>query len=139
MTVLIDTHILLWAALDDPRLRGQARTIFVDPSNGLVVSVASLWEISIKYSLGKLPLPVPPAAFFAREIAARGYQVLEFKRQHAELLATLPYPANGHRDPFDRMLVAQALVEGLPMLSGDGRLADYAADGLLRCGAGVAC
>ncbi|MEQ1501561.1 MAG: type II toxin-antitoxin system VapC family toxin [Myxococcota bacterium] len=130
MRVLIDTHVMLWAAIDDPRLRGARRATYVDPAVGLVLSVASLWEIGIKHSIGKLTLPVAPADFFAREVATRGYEVLEVRRPHAERVATLPFPDDGHRDPFDRMLVAQALVEGLPLLTGDRRLGGYTAHGL---------
>lgn len=126
MRLLVDTHVLLWAAVADPRLRGGLRAAFVDPDNDLAVSAVTLWEIAIKHSIGKLRLPVAPADFFAREIATRGYSVVAATRAHAERVATLPFPANGHRDPFDRMLVAQALVEGVPLLSGDDRLDAYA-------------
>ena len=131
MRLLNDTHVLLWAALADPRLRGQTRDDFVDPNNSLVVSVATMWEISIKYALGKLPLPVPPRDFFAREIATRAYEVLDIQRPHAERQAELPFPVDGHRDPFDRLLVTQAIVEGIPLLSGDRRLNAYTAYGLV--------
>ena len=130
MTLLIDSHILLWAAIDDPRLRGGARDAFTDADNLLLVSVATLWELGIKHALGKLPLPVPARDFFAREIATRGYRVLDVQRSHAERAAELPYPDNAHRDPFDRMLVSQALVEGVALLSADGRLGAYEALGL---------
>jgi PIN domain nuclease of toxin-antitoxin system len=127
---LVDTHIVLWVAIGDPRLRGAALARFVDPAHQPVVSVASLWEIGIKYSIGRLPLPVAPADFFAREIATRGYEILEIRRADAERSATLPWPPSGHRDPFDRLLVAQALVEGIPLLSGDDRLRGYERAGL---------
>ncbi|MDP2305457.1 MAG: type II toxin-antitoxin system VapC family toxin [Pseudomonadota bacterium] len=130
MRLLIDTHILLWAAVDDPKLRGSSRAAFLDPRHDLVVSAVTLWEIGIKYALGKLPLPVPPRDFFAREIADRGYAVLDLRREHAERAAELPYLDREHRDPFDRMLVAQALVEGLPLLSVDGKFNAYASLGL---------
>jgi PIN domain nuclease of toxin-antitoxin system len=130
MRLLIDTHILLWAAVADPRLSGRARAIFVDPENVLVVSTMTLCEIGIKYALGKLPLPVPPRDFFAREIADRGYEILDLRREHAERVAELPYVDHEHRDPIDRMLVAQALAEGLPMLSADSRLGAYTSLGL---------
>ncbi len=130
MTLLIDSHILLWAAVDDPRLRGAARQAYVDPENRLLVSVATLWELGIKNALGRLPLPVPARDFFAREIATRGYRVLDVQRAHAERAAELPYPDTVHRDPFDRMLVAQALVEGVPLLTFDDRLGAYEALGL---------
>jgi PIN domain nuclease of toxin-antitoxin system len=129
--VLVDTHVLLWAAVGDPRLRGALRDRYVDPDTDLVLSTATVWEVSIKYSLGKLPLPVPPSDFFAREIATRGYEVLDVRRSHAERTAALPWPADGHRDPFDRLLVAVALVEGLPVLSGDHRLRSYVDHGLV--------
>jgi PIN domain nuclease of toxin-antitoxin system len=134
VTLLVDSHILLWAAVGDVRLRGAARQAFVDPDNLLLVSVATFWELGIKHALGKLPLPVPARDFFAREIATRGYVVLDVKRAHAERAAELPYPDPGHRDPFDRMLVAQALVEGVTMLTADGRLTAYASLGLRRIG-----
>jgi PIN domain nuclease of toxin-antitoxin system len=131
MRILIDTHVVLWAAVDDPRLSGPHRSAYADAANELVVSVASLWEIGIKYGLGKLPLPVTPADFFAREVASRGYQVLDVRRPHAERVGLLRYPPGGHRDPFDRMLVAQALVEGLPLMSADHRLRDYVDQGVV--------
>lgn len=118
MTLLIDSHILLWAAIDDPRLRGEAQKAFVAPENLLLVSVATLWELGIKHALGELPSPVPARDFFAREIATRGYRVLGVQRAHPERAAELPYPDSTHRDPFDRMLVSQALVEGVTLLTG---------------------
>ena len=125
MTLLIDSHILLWAAIDDPRLVGEARRAFIDPENLLLVSAATLWELGIKHALGKLPLPVPARDFFAREIAVRGYRVLDVKRAHAERAAELPYVDRDHRDPFDRMLVAQALCEGLTLMTHDARITQY--------------
>jgi PIN domain nuclease of toxin-antitoxin system len=110
------------------------RHAFVDPDNLLLVSVATLWELGVKHALGKLPLPVPARDFFAREIATRAYVVLDVKRAHAERVAELPYPDPGHRDPFDRMLVAQALAEGVTMLSADGRLGAYRSLGLRLVG-----
>jgi PIN domain nuclease of toxin-antitoxin system len=81
--------------------------------------------LGIKYALGKLPLPVTPRDFFAREITERGYVVLEVKRAHAERAAELPYLDPKHRDPFDRMLISQALAEGIPLLSADQRFSAY--------------
>ena len=130
MKLLIDSHILLWAAIDDPRLRGAARDAFANPENLLLISVATLWELGIKHALGKLPLPVPARGFFASEITTRGYCVLDVQRAHAERAAELPYPDPTHRDPFDRMLVSQALVEGVPLLTADSRLVAYETLGL---------
>lgn len=95
-----------------------------------MVSTATLWELGIKYALGKLPLPVAPRDFFAREIAVRGYVVLDVKRAHAERAAELPYPDPRHRDPFDRMLISQALVEGVELMSIDRRFDAYHEIGL---------
>ena len=125
MRLLIDSHVLLWAALDDPRLAGAQRAAFVDPDHELLVSAATLWELGIKYAIGKLPLPVTPRDFFAREIAVRSYVVLDVKRAHAERSAELPYLDPKHRDPFDRMLISQALTEGIPLLSADQRFLAY--------------
>jgi PIN domain nuclease of toxin-antitoxin system len=125
MRLLIDSHVLLWAALDDPRLTGAQRSAYVDANNDLLVSTATLWELGIKYALGKLPLPVTPRDFFAREIAVRGYVMLDVRRAHAERAAELPYPDPKHRDPFDRMLIAQALAEGITLLSADQRFSAY--------------
>lgn len=130
MRCLIDTHILLWAAIADPRLHSRHREFFSNPENDLLVSVVSLWEISIKYSLGKLPLPIPPRDFFAQEVATRSYEVLDLRRAHAERVAELPYIDPNHRDPFDRMLIAQALTEGLSFLSADTRMGSYSSLGL---------
>jgi PIN domain nuclease of toxin-antitoxin system len=132
--LLIDSHILLWAAVGDPRLRGAARAAFEDPDNLLLVSAVTLWEIGLKVSLGKLPLPVPVRDFFAHEISLRGYRVLDVHRAHAERAAELPFLDRDHRDPFDRMLVAQALVEGVPLLTVDGRLGVYSGLGLRLVG-----
>ena len=130
MKLLIDSHVLLWAAVDDPRLAGARRAAYVDPDNDLLVSTATLWELGFKYALGKLPLPVSPRDFFAREIEVRGYIVLDVKRAHAERAAELPHPDPRHRDPFDRMLISQALAEGITLLSADQRFLQYRELGL---------
>jgi PIN domain nuclease of toxin-antitoxin system len=84
-----------------------------------------MWELGIKYALGKLPLPVSPRDFFAREIATRGYRVLDVKRAHAERAAELAYVDAKHRDPFDRMLVSQARAEHLTLVTHDEVLTRY--------------
>ena len=134
MTLLIDSHILMWAAIADPRLRGPVLEAFVDPNSVLLVSAATLWELGLKHGLGKLPLPVSARDFFSREIAMRGYRVLDVQRAHAERAGELPYVDPAHRDPFDRMLIAQALVEGVPLLSVDARFKAYEALGLQLVG-----
>ena len=94
MKLRIDSHILLWAAIDDPRLRGNARDAFADPENLLMISVATMWEIGIKHAMGRLPLPVPARDFFACEIATRGYSVLDVERAHAERAAPTGNPSS---------------------------------------------
>ena len=124
MAYLLDTHALLWWLGDDERLPPRARELLGSPDEEVYVSAASGWEIAIKKALGKLRAPDNLAAIIEDE----GLQHLSIRFSHAERAGALP-PI--HRDPFDRMLVAQALAEGIPLISGDGRLADYAACGLV--------
>ncbi len=114
----MDTHALLWALQAPERLRETSRQALVDPSNRVVASVVSVWEISIKRSLGKLDAPAELAA------ALRDTQIepLPIGVEHAERVATLPFH---HKDPFDRLLVAQALVENLVLVTRDAQLAVY--------------
>ncbi len=122
MQVLIDSHTLLWAILEHDRLSTIARSTWLDEANDLLVSPASLWEIAIKIGLGKLVVDGSLEEFYASEIAANKLAVLPVLPRHAARVATLPYH---HRDPFDRMLVAQALCEDLPLLSADSQLDAY--------------
>jgi PIN domain nuclease of toxin-antitoxin system len=119
--LLVDTHALLWWLTDDPALPGGARDAIADPGNEPLVSVATVWEIAIKRSLGKLRAPDDLPA----QIAAAGFGWLAISPDHAWRVRDLPMH---HRDPFDRMLVAQALAERVPVVSGDVRLAAYGVD-----------
>lgn len=121
--VLLDTHVFLWAITNDPRLSRSARHIL--ETTGLVLSVVSVWEIIIKVQIGKLRLPDAPSRFLPRHIAALAAEVLPVRIAHVLRLESLPLH---HRDPFDRLLVAQSLEEGLPLLSADALLAPYGAD-----------
>jgi PIN domain nuclease of toxin-antitoxin system len=114
--LLLDTHAILWFALEDPQLSVVARSLLTDPANQLFVSPASYWEIGIKIALGKYPVATDLAAFMERQIRVNGYQVVPILPSHAGVIATLPFH---HRDPFDRMLVAQAMVEGYSLVSSD--------------------
>lgn len=123
MRVLIDTHVLLWAATEDvdtvdSRLSSDARQILLDGNNDVIVSVGSLFEIAIKIALGKLPLPPE----FPSMVEAHGYEVLPIASRHLEHLAQLPLR---HRDPFDRVLVSQAAVDGLLLLTADAEILAY--------------
>jgi PIN domain nuclease of toxin-antitoxin system len=114
--LLLDTHTFLWFVLDDPQLSTTARALVVDPTNDIEVSPATYWEIAIKISLGKYELPEPYDVFIEREIATNDFRILPIEPKHTAVLTTLPFH---HRDPFDRLLIAQAIVEAIPILSID--------------------
>lgn len=122
MTILLDTHVWLWMVATPERLGSRARKLLIDPSHALLLSAASSWEISIKYALGKLDLPEPPETFVPTRMLRDGIGPLAVEHRHALRVSRLPAH---HRDPFDRLLVAQGLVEGLPLLSADGHLERY--------------
>jgi PIN domain nuclease of toxin-antitoxin system len=113
---LLDTHTFFWFVWDDPHLSATARRIIEDENNEKLLSLASIWELAIKVGLGKLTLTEPLGVFVPREIAANSMTVLPISLDHAALLTTMPHH---HRDPFDRMLLAQATIERLPILSAD--------------------
>jgi PIN domain nuclease of toxin-antitoxin system len=114
--VLLDTHPLLWFVLDDDRLSALARSAIIDRSNDLLISPASYWEIAIKVRLGKYTLDEDFAGFWEREIVDNHWTILPITVKHASVVATLPLH---HRDPFDRLLIAQAMSEEIPIVSGD--------------------
>jgi len=121
MKLLLDTHLLLWAAGKPNRLSVKARALVGDAANELVFSAASLWEIAIKRMLGRDDFRVDPR-LLRRGLVDNGYSELAVQGEHALALDGLP-PI--HRDPFDRILVAQALVEGLLLLTTDPVVARY--------------
>jgi len=118
MRLLIDTQIFIWAVMDNPRLGRKARYAMLD-ADEVVVSAASIWEIAIKTKLGKLE--GKPAEFVAA-MGASGFQELKISAKHAAKVHELPLY---HRDPFDRLLIAQALVETMRLLTADSVLAQY--------------
>ena len=122
MKILVDTHIFLWAITDDPRLSSAHRVLYLDPANDLYLSVASIWEMLIKTGLGKLPLPAPAADYIVKQMEKNRLHSLTIRISHLTALEALP-PL--HRDPFDRMLIAQALAERIPILSADSELRKY--------------
>ena len=126
MKLLLDTQLLLWAAGSPRRLSRAARTALLDPRHELVFSAASLWEVAIKSSLGRDDFQVEPAVF-RRGLLDNGYSELVITGAHAVAVAALP-PL--HRDPFDRLLIAQSLVEGITLLTADEEVAQY--DGPIR-------
>jgi PIN domain nuclease of toxin-antitoxin system len=124
MRLLLDTQILLWYVLGDPRLSGTAKDLILDPANEILISPASYWEIAIKVSIGKLTLHRPYGEFLDLCLNRYGFVVLPIEPRHAAQVVTLPFPPN-HKDPFDRLLVAQALVEAISIVSDDVALDLY--------------
>lgn len=118
MKLLIDTHILLWWLEDSPSLASQARSLISDPDNAVFLSAVSMWEIWLKVSLGKLRLPKQ----FERILADQGFEHLPLTASQARNVAELPWI---HRDPFDRMLIAQAKSERLKLVTSDQTLSGY--------------
>ncbi|MDE2155711.1 MAG: type II toxin-antitoxin system VapC family toxin [Xanthomonadaceae bacterium] len=121
MKLLLDTHLLLWAAEGLEHLPPDARALMSEPENELFFSVASLWEIVIRRGLGRDDFKVDPAVL-RRSLLDNGYSELSILSEHAVAIDTLP-PI--HKDPFDRLLVAQAIVEGITLLTADARVAEY--------------
>ena len=121
MKLLLDTHLLLWAAGAPDRLPGAARALIEDPDNALIFSVASLWEIAIRRGLGRDDFKVDPR-LLRRGLLDNGYDELPITSEHVVSVESLP-PL--HRDPFDRLLIAQATAEGVTLLTADARIAGY--------------
>jgi PIN domain nuclease of toxin-antitoxin system len=121
VNLLLDTHLLLWAAGQPERLSGPARTLLDDPANELLFSAASLWEVTIKNGLGREDFRVDPR-LLRRGLMDNGYLELPITSQHAVAIDSLP---DLHRDPFDRVLLAQATVEGILLLTVDEIVAGY--------------
>ncbi len=122
MKVLLDTHVFLWLIIEDERLGRRARRVFLNPKNQMYLSAASLWEIGIKVSLGKLSLRDGWLTLIGNEMKRNTIQWLNIEMPHCEQLSRLPFH---HRDPFDRMLVAQATLEDLKLVTKDHALAAY--------------
>jgi len=123
MKFLVDTQAWLWFYLGDPLLSATARNHIADPNNERFVSVASIWEISIKISIGKYALNAPYAQFMQQALA--GFTLLPITTAHTERVSVLPFPPD-HRDPFDRLIISQAIEEKIPVVSSDGDFAAYA-------------
>ena len=116
MNLILDTHAALWFWWDDPQLSPTARSLISDAANRKLVSVATCWEIAVKTSNRKLNLGEPSRSFLAREISGNNFELLPITLEHATAVESLPFH---HRDPFDRLLVAQAQWERCPIVSAD--------------------
>jgi PIN domain nuclease of toxin-antitoxin system len=121
--LLLDTCTFLWILGDSPRLSERARQAFAEAENEVYLSAASAWEIAVKHGLGRLPLTSPPDVFVPEQRKAHGIAPLPVDEEAALYVAQLP---DLHRDPFDRMLVAQATLHGLTVLTPDEAIHQYA-------------
>jgi PIN domain nuclease of toxin-antitoxin system len=122
MQLLLDTHCLLWWFGDDPLLSARARKLVASGSNQVLVSAASAWEIAIKFRIGKLPGAEELVADFSGFLSRERFEHLPISIEHGVRAGLLP---GSHRDPFDRMLIAQSLAENLPIVSNDTVFDDY--------------
>ncbi|MCC7076887.1 MAG: type II toxin-antitoxin system VapC family toxin [Acidimicrobiia bacterium] len=122
MRLLLDTHVWLWLQAEPERLTPRILTALGDPTNDLVLSAASAWEITIKFMLGRLSLPEPPSAYIPTRMQRHGVIGLPVEHSHALAVAELP---PHHRDPFDRLLIAQARLEHLTFVTVDPAVDSY--------------
>ena len=122
MRVLLDTHTFIWWLLDGPRLSDVARSILEDRANEVLLSATSAYEIAVKTARGRMTLPEPAESYVSSRLASEGFTPLPIQIAHAVRAGTLP-PIHG--DPWDRLLVAQAQVEGVPILTADPAIARY--------------
>lgn len=121
MNLLLDTHVALWAITDSPKLAQKARELIESPKSSIWVSAASIWEIAIKHGLGRGDMPISGVQAH-RYFQDSGYRLLSIEPEHAAAIDTLPAH---HADPFDRILVAQALIEPMRLITHDPMLARY--------------
>lgn len=122
MKVLLDTHAFLWFITDDPKLSATGKATIADADNDILVSPASYWEVAIKVSIGKYPLSVPFETFITQGIDDNDFDILHVGPKHTAALTNLPFH---HRDPFDRLIIAQAMVEKIDVVSGDKQFDAY--------------
>lgn len=125
MKALLDTHAFIWWVTDDSRLSSTARGIIADDSNVLFLSAASAWEIVIKVRLGKLNLPEPPETYIPSRLTMNRFESLPIQMVHALQVVNLP---DFHRDPFDRIIIAQSQVEKMPIVTVDTKITRYPVD-----------
>ncbi|HEX8245953.1 MAG TPA: type II toxin-antitoxin system VapC family toxin [Longimicrobium sp.] len=123
MRILLDTHAFLWFITADAKLSTHAERVIRDRGNEPLLSVASVWEIAIKLNLGRLPIPQPLDTFVPAQLRLNRIGVLPIELRHTYEIARLPLH---HRDPFDRLLISQALIENIPLVSADSALDAYA-------------
>ena len=122
MRYLLDTHALLWIVNDDPQLGDKAKNIYLHDENDIFVSMASIWEIAIKISLKKLEIPGILSDFVKEHVRGNKIDILPIELNHLYQLENLTF---FHRDPFDRLIISQAIVENIPVLGNDIAFDDY--------------
>lgn len=122
MKLLLDTHAFLWWIADDERLSSAARKAITGREEEVFFSAASAWEIAVKASLGRITLPQPPGRFVPRQLEVNGFQSLPIRVEHALRVYSLP---DHHRDPFDRLLIAQGLEDRLTIVTADPQFGKY--------------
>lgn len=122
MKILLDTHTFLWFIAGNPQLDHYARQLIEDASNERYLSMVSIWEITIKSSLGRLTVPMPPTVLIREHAWANAIDLLGIRPEHLDTLHTLPHH---HKDPFDRLLIAQAIQDGMVVVSHDQAFRDY--------------
>ena len=122
MKLILDTHVWLWMQAAPGRIEAGVSELIADSANDILLSAASSWEIAIKYALGRLALPVPPSDYVPSRMVRSGTRGLVVEHRHALQVATLP---PHHSDPFDRLLVAQAQLDGATLITADRKLLAY--------------
>jgi PIN domain nuclease of toxin-antitoxin system len=127
VNILLDTHSFIWFVEDNPSLSSHARMLIAEPTNDVFLSIASVWEMAIKVSLGKLDLTQPFDLFIPNQLLLNDITLLDITISHTLRVATLPFH---HRDPFDRLLIAQSLVEVMPIIGIDSVFDAYGANRL---------
>ena len=129
MKVLIDTHVALWSMYDTDRLSAFSAELLSDTKNEIFVSLASAWEIEIKHGIGKLDFS---SEDFINDSRAMGFNLLPINEKHIMELSSLGKPDAEHKDPFDRMILAQSVSEGMKFLTEDSRILEYRLPNILR-------
>lgn len=122
MSILLDTHAFLWFLWDDPQLSLKAKKAICDPNTQKLISVATAWEVAIKVSLGKLRIGGPFRNFFKEQMAKNHFEWISIVDDHLDLVSSLPFH---HRDPFDRMLIAQSIAGNISLVSADAIFDQY--------------
>ncbi len=122
MRLLLDTHTFIWFVTDNPRMRLTAKTLIEDEYNEKLLSIASIWEMAIKHSIGKLTFELPFIDFIVLQMQQNSMELLNIRIEHLNVVADLPLH---HRDPFDRLIIAQAVIEQIPIVGSDKAFDSY--------------